>query len=94
MVNPPWKTHHDDALPATGPNASGKTCYAKSVAHAVFLAHLGCFIPAAEGSTIGLTDRIATRLLTHDSLAGQASSFMVDLGQASGWCGCAHVLIY
>ena len=32
----------------TGPNFSGKSCYAKQVALIVFLAHIGSFVPAQE----------------------------------------------
>ncbi|GAX82061.1 hypothetical protein CEUSTIGMA_g9489.t1 [Chlamydomonas eustigma] len=46
----------------TGPNASGKSCYIKQVAMIAYMAHLGCFVPA-KSATIGLIDRIFTRLI-------------------------------
>lgn len=64
----------------TGPNLSGKSCYTKQVALIVFLAHVGSFVPAAE-ATIGLTDRIFTRIASQDSVSVPQSTFMVDLSQ-------------
>ena len=64
----------------TGPNWSGKSCYAKQVALIVFLAHVGAFVPAAE-AVVGLTDRIFTRIAAQESVNIPQSSFMVDLSQ-------------
>ena len=64
----------------TGPNLSGKSCYTKQVALIVFLAHVGSFVPAAE-ATIGLTDRIFTRIASQDSVSVPQSTFMIDLSQ-------------
>lgn len=64
----------------TGPNLSGKSCYTKQVALIVFLAHVGSFVPAAE-ATIGLTDRIFTRIASQNSVQVPQSTFMIDLSQ-------------
>lgn len=64
----------------TGPNLSGKSCYSKQVALIVFLAHVGSFVPAAE-ATIGLTDRIFTRIASQESVNVAQSTFMIDLSQ-------------
>lgn len=66
----------------TGPNFSGKSCYAKQVALITFLAHIGSFVPADEAQ-IGLTDRIFTRLASKESAAIPQSTFLVDLTQVS-----------
>ena len=68
----------------TGPNMSGKSVYLKSIALITYLAHVGCFVPA-DSCRVGLTDRIFTRILTHDSLVSRVgqSSFMRDLNQVS-----------
>ncbi|GAA6033865.1 hypothetical protein JCM8097_000376 [Rhodosporidiobolus ruineniae] len=66
----------------TGANFSGKSVYLKQVALIVFLAHIGCFVPAEE-ATIGLTDRILTRVSTRESITRGASAFMIDLQQVS-----------
>ncbi len=41
---PPVRAYHR----YPGPNASGKSCYARGVALLVFLAHLGAWVPAEE----------------------------------------------
>lgn len=64
----------------TGPNASGKTFYLRMVGLITFLAHIGSFVPA-ESATIGLTDAIFTRMISHESTVANASAFMVDLTQ-------------
>ncbi len=66
----------------TGPNLSGKSCYAKQVALVVFLAHVGSFVPAGR-ATVGVTDRIFTRLVSNQSGSVPQSTFMVDLTQVS-----------
>ncbi|KAK3941852.1 muts domain V-domain-containing protein [Diplogelasinospora grovesii] len=65
----------------TGPNHSGKTVYLKQVAIIVYLAHIGSYVPAMH-ATIGLTDRILTRLATRESITVADSAFIVDLKQA------------
>ena len=61
---------------------SGKTCYAKQVAIIVFLAHIGSYVPAAQ-ATIGLTDRIFTRLVSTKTADLAQSTFIIDLSQIS-----------
>ncbi|KAG5978521.1 hypothetical protein E4U55_006128 [Claviceps digitariae] len=64
----------------TGPNSSGKSIYLKQVALIVYLSHIGSFVPA-ETATIGITDRILTRITTRESANGQDSAFAIDLKQ-------------
>ncbi|KAF3910543.1 hypothetical protein ABW21_db0201173 [Orbilia brochopaga] len=64
----------------TGPNYSGKSVYLKQVALTVYMAHIGCYVPA-EGATIGLTDAILTRIQTRESVTKTQSAFMIDLQQ-------------
>jgi DNA mismatch repair protein MSH5 len=66
----------------TGPNYSGKSVYLKQVALIVFLAHIGSFVPA-DRATIGLTDKILTRIATRESVSRDQSAFMIDLQQIS-----------
>ncbi|KAI1387071.1 muts domain V-domain-containing protein [Hypoxylon trugodes] len=67
-------------LVLTGPNHSGKSVYLKQVALIVYLAHIGCFVPA-ERARIGITDRILTRIATRESVAKNESAFSIDLRQ-------------
>lgn len=69
-------------LLVTGPNYSGKSIYLKQVALIVYLAHVGCFVPA-EVATIGLTDQILTRIATRETVSKFQSAFMIDLQQVT-----------
>ncbi|RDL41993.1 p-loop containing nucleoside triphosphate hydrolase [Venustampulla echinocandica] len=64
----------------TGPNYSGKSIYLKQAALIVYMAHIGSFVPA-ERATIGLTDKILTRIATRESVSRNQSAFMIDLQQ-------------
>ena len=62
----------------TGPNMSGKATYIRQVALLVIMAQMGAFIPASQ-ATIGLVDRIFTRVGSGDNLAKGESTFMVEM---------------
>ena len=66
----------------TGPNYSGKSVYLKQVALIVYMAHVGCFVPA-DSATVGLTDKILTRISTRESVSRFQSAFMIDLQQVA-----------
>ena len=66
----------------TGPNHSGKSVYMKQVALIVYLAHIGCYVPA-DRARIGITDRILTRIATRESVSRNESSFSIDLRQVA-----------
>ncbi len=69
----------------TGPNMAGKSTYIRQAALLTLLAHTGSFIPAAE-ATIGLTDRIFTRIGASDELHAGASTFMVEMTETANIC--------
>lgn len=62
----------------TGPNMSGKSTYLKQVAIIVLMAQVGSFIPA-ESATIGIVDRIFTRIGAQEDLTAGQSTFMVEM---------------
>jgi len=62
----------------TGPNMAGKSTYLKQVAIIVLMAHIGSFVPA-EKASIGLVDRIFTRIGAREDLASGQSTFMVEM---------------
>ncbi|EXJ86901.1 hypothetical protein A1O3_03855 [Capronia epimyces CBS 606.96] len=64
----------------TGPNYSGKSVYQKQVALAVYMAQVGSYVPA-DSATIGITDKIYTRITTRESVSKIESAFMIDMQQ-------------
>lgn len=70
----------------TGPNFSGKSVYLKQVALIVYMAHIGCFVPARR-ATVGLTDKILTRIATKETVSKAQSAFMIDLQQIAAAVG-------
>jgi DNA mismatch repair protein MutS len=62
----------------TGPNMAGKSTYLKQVAIIVLLAQMGSFVPADE-ATIGIVDRIFTRIGAREDLSTGQSTFMVEM---------------
>src|SRR5690606_25823032 len=66
----------------TGPNMAGKSTYIRTAALITLLAHAGSFVPA-ESATIGLTDRIFTRVGADDALHAGQSTFMVEMTETA-----------
>ncbi len=69
----------------TGPNMGGKSTILRQVALIVLMTQIGSFVPASS-ATIGLTDRIFTRIGAHDMLVEHRSTFMVEMYE------CANIL--
>lgn len=61
----------------TGPNGSGKTIYLKTIALAVYLAHIGSYVPC-KSANIGMMHSIHTRMQSTESVSVRLSAFMID----------------
>lgn len=69
----------------TGPNMAGKSSLLKQIAHIVILAQIGSFVPA-DSATIGIVDRIFTRIGAADDLAQGQSTFLVEMSETTQCC--------
>ncbi len=66
----------------TGPNMAGKSLYMRQVALITVLAHIGSFVPAKSAS-IGLVDKVFTRVGASDDISTGRSTFMVEMSEVS-----------
>ncbi len=84
----PNDSYLDDAIflqVITGPNMAGKSTIIRQVALIVLLAQMGSFVPASS-ATIGVVDKIFSRVGASDNLARGHSTFMVEMTET------AHIL--
>ncbi len=68
----------DQILIVTGPNMGGKSTYLRQVALISILGQMGSFVPARSAS-LGVVDRIFTRIGAMDFLTVGQSTFMVEM---------------
>ncbi|KAJ7644219.1 DNA mismatch repair protein MutS [Roridomyces roridus] len=76
----PFGAEWNSVLLCTGANACGKSVYLKQVALIQYMAQV--FVPA-ESATLGIVDKIFTRISTRESVSKLQSAFMIDLNQVS-----------
>lgn len=66
----------------TGPNMAGKSTILRQIGLCVILAQMGAFVPADQ-ATVGVVDRLFTRVGASDNLARGQSTFMVEMSETS-----------
>jgi len=72
----------DQIIILTGPNMAGKSVYLRQIGLIVLLAQIGSFVPATKAS-IGLVDRIFTRVGASDNISAGESTFLVEMQEAA-----------
>ena len=66
----------------TGPNMAGKSTVLRQVGLIQLMAQVGSFVPAGSAS-LGICDRVFTRVGASDNLARNQSTFMVEMNETA-----------
>ncbi|MEA3504496.1 MAG: DNA mismatch repair protein MutS [Bacteroidota bacterium] len=75
-------TEKQQVIIVTGPNMSGKSALLRQTALIVLLAQIGSFIPAEQAS-LGMVDKIFTRVGASDNISSGESTFMVEMNETA-----------
>ena len=75
-------TDKQQIIVITGPNMSGKSALLRQTALITLMAQMGCYVPARE-CTIGIVDKIFTRVGASDNISTGESTFMVEMNETA-----------
>ncbi len=72
----------DMVMVITGPNMAGKSTYMRQSALITLMAQMGSFVPASKCS-VGVIDKLFTRIGASDDLTRGQSTFMLEMSEVS-----------
>ncbi len=75
-------TQEQQIIIITGPNMAGKSALLRQTALIVLMAQMGCYVPAKKAS-IGMVDKVFTRVGASDNLSKGESTFMVEMAETA-----------
>ncbi len=73
---------HQQIYIITGPNMSGKSALLRQTALICLMAQMGSFIPA-KSATLGIIDKLFTRVGASDNISSGESTFMVEMNETA-----------
>jgi DNA mismatch repair protein MutS len=75
-------SEEEQILMITGPNMAGKSALLRQTALICLMAQMGSFVPATAAS-LGLVDKVFTRVGASDNISSGESTFMVEMNETA-----------